>query len=159
MFLPFSQDISADTNLESWNSIWYPISATRSNHRNLSKKHKVHIDKRTETPSGKQGTNRQNQTKPSKNKGQQAVAHLKEKQTLIFPVTVPIDSISRCCIQNNSKMRPIPFKEKQTLIFPATVPIDSISGCCIQKYRKMRPIPFKEKQTLIFPFTVPIANV
>ena len=81
---------------------------------------------RTETPSGRLGTKHQKPTKPSKNKGQQAVAHFKDKQTLIFPVTVPIDSVSSCCIQNNSKIRPIPFQEKQTLIFPVTVPIDNV---------------------------------
>ena len=62
------------------------MSAARSNHRNLSKEketNKVRQDKRTENP-----------TKLTKNKDQQAVEHLNDKQTLIFSGTVTIDSVS-----------------------------------------------------------------
>ena len=73
------------------------MSAARSNHRNLSKEketNKVRQDKRTETQPRKQRTNHENPTKLTKNKDQQAVEHLNDKQTLIFSGTVPIDSVS-----------------------------------------------------------------
>lgn len=50
---------------------------------------KVHQDKRTR----KQRTSHQNPTKRSKDKDQQAVAHLEDKQTLIFSDTVPIENV------------------------------------------------------------------